>query len=303
MPITRHNRVIKQYRSESKKLTKENFLKALDAIIAKPILKPSNLINCNMQFDDAQVAGTLDQVRSEIDQINKDSQLISANSSLNINSNPRKSLSFSINVAQNLINFNANNFSKTEVKPLLTEILKIFPELETTNLIPTTDTPTTESIDDSKKGYLPGPFSPIPLSEKVSDKKVFVIMSFKPEHRDAYFVAIEPTLLKLGFEPIRVDQIQHNKTVTSEIVNQIEKAAFVVGDLTGERPNVYYEIGWAHRADKEVVLVARKGSAVHFDVSAINRIEYEDYTELCSALDKRIRGIAERLGLSVEDPE
>jgi hypothetical protein len=73
--------------------------------------------------------------------------------------------------------------------------------------------------------------------------KVFVIMSFKPEHRDAYFVAIEPTLKKLGFEPIRVDQIQHNKTVTSEIVSQIEKAAFVIGDLTGERPNVYYEIG------------------------------------------------------------
>lgn len=303
MPITRHNRVIKQYRTESKKLTKENFLKALDALVAKPILKPSNVVSCNIQFDDAQVNGTLDQVRSEIDQINNDSQLISAGSSITINSNPRKTLSFSINVAQNLVNFNANNFNKTEGKPLLKDIQKIFPEVEATNLIPSNDSSSGENLEEGKKSYLPGPFSPIPLSEKVSDKKVFVIMSFKPEHRDAYFVAIEPTLIKLGFDPVRVDQIQHNKTVTSEIVNQIEKAAFVVGDLTGERPNVYYEIGWAHRADKEVVLVAKKGSAVHFDVSAINRIEYDDYTELCSALDKRIRGIAERLGLSVEDSE
>ena len=81
-------------------------------------------------------------------------------------------------------------------------------------------------------------------------------------------------------------------------MRQIERAAFVVADLTGERPNVYYEIGYAHRADKEVVLVARSDTAVHFDVSAINRIEYSDYTELMDALRKRVRAIAERLGLN-----
>ena len=297
MAITRHNRVIKQYQTERKNLTRDKFLKLLDELIARPVLKGSVNNTANLQFEDAQLSGTLDQVRSEINQIEKDSELMSASASFTINSNPRKTLSVSINLAQYLVSLNANNFQKSEAKPLVDIFEKSFPA---TNVAAQTEIKDAQQTE-VKKNYMPGPFSPIELSDTVSDKKVFVIMSFKPEHRDAYFVAIEPTLKKLGFEPVRVDQIQHNKTVTSEIVNQIEKAAFVIGDLTGERPNVYYEIGWAHRADKEVVLTSRKGTAIHFDVSAINRIEYDDYTELCKSLEKRIRGIAERLGLQIDE--
>jgi nucleoside 2-deoxyribosyltransferase len=132
-----------------------------------------------------------------------------------------------------------------------------------------------------------------------STKDIFVIMSFNDEHRDSYFIAIEPTLRKLGFNPIRVDQIQHTNTVTKEIYERIEQSAFVVADLTGERPNVYYEVGWAHRAGKEVILVAKKGTSVHFDVAAINRIDYKDYTDLCEALEKRVTAVADNLGITI----
>ncbi|MCG8319773.1 MAG: hypothetical protein MI921_09755 [Cytophagales bacterium] len=123
-------------------------------------------------------------------------------------------------------------------------------------------------------------------------------MSFQDDYRDTYNLAIKPTIEKLGFKCVRVDEIQHNATVTPEIMRQIERATFVVADLTGERPNVYYEVGYAHRADKEVILMARKDHAVHFDVASINRINYQDLTELTTALELRIKSIKERLGLN-----
>ena len=195
----------------------------------------------------------------------------------------------SLNVGTKVVSFNAQNFVREQAEQLynkLTSFIAVASE-SVEAAAPTTPSPK----------YMPGPFAPVQLPQEASSKKVFVIMSFDPAHRDGYFIAIEPTLKSLGFDPIRVDQIQHNKTVTSEIISQIEGSAFVIADLTGERPNVYYEVGWAHRADKEVVLVARKDTAVHFDVAAINRIEYTDYTELCASLRKRIISIADKLGI------
>ncbi len=148
--------------------------------------------------------------------------------------------------------------------------------------------------------YLPGAFRPLPMPS-LSDKDVFVIMSFKDEFRDTYILAIKPTLEKMGFNPIRVDEIQHNATVTPEIMRQIERACFVVADLTGERPNVYYEVGYAHRADKEVILMAQKDHAVHFDVAAINRINYTDLTELTQALELKVKSIKERSGITDDE--
>lgn len=137
-------------------------------------------------------------------------------------------------------------------------------------------------------------------NHRTERRDVFVIMSFNDEHRDSYFVAIQPTLRALGFNAVRVDEIQHNNTVTKEIYEAIEKSVFVVADLTGEKPNVYYEVGWAHKAGKEVILIARKETSVHFDVAAISRIEYKDFTDLCSALEKKVRAVAGRLGIKVE---
>ena len=179
--------------------------------------------------------------------------------------------------------------------PLWEKVQEKFPEAN--QLIGPKESADSETTvtENSPEIYLPGAFRPTPMPE-VSERDVFVIMSFKKEHRDAFNLAIGPTLEKLGYNAIRVDQIQHNTTVTPEIMRQIEKAVFIVADLTGERPNVYYEVGYAHRADKEVILVAKNESAVHFDVAAINRIEYEDYTALSVALEKRVKAIMERLG-------
>ena len=297
MPLQRTNRNLKQYVSDINKLTPSKFLDLIDTLQAEKILNPILQAAVNLQFSDAQISGDVTEVRSLIDQVEDDNHPQSYNVSITSNTNPRKSLSISVSFPQRLVTFQGQGLTKEEAKPLLDKVEKILPEV--TNDIVGPAQISEPVIAKEEQEFLPGAFRPIPIP-KVSDRDVFVIMSFSRKHRDAYFLAIQPALEDKGFNAIRVDEIQHNTTVTVEIIRQIEKSAFVVADLTGERPNVYYEVGYAHRADKEVILMAKKDSAVHFDVAAINRIDYEDYTELKDALSKRIDGIIDRLGLTTD---
>jgi hypothetical protein len=56
--------------------------------------------------------------------------------------------------------------------------------------------------------------------------------------------------------------------IIREITESIERAEFLVFDLSYERPNVYYELGYAHGVGNEapeILLIAREGTSVHFD--------------------------------------
>jgi len=292
MPLIRQNRYIKRWQMDLSGVTPSTFVNLVKELISQAGLKDTIQQDLNINYMGSQLTGDLAEVESLISQIDTtDDEPHNFNLNVLTNTNPQKTLMLSIAFIPGIVTLNTQNFARTEVNQLI-EVIKQHIHLDESKKSP----PIQADSSKSEEVYLPGPFRPIRIP-KQSDKDVFVIMSFEKVLRDAYFIAIDPTLKRMGFNPVRVDQIQHNATVTPEIMRQIEKSVFVIADLTGERPNVYYEVGYAHRADKEVILLSKKGTAVHFDVAAINRIEYEDYTELTNALEQRVRGICERLGI------
>ncbi|MEO6232389.1 MAG: hypothetical protein ABIP10_19825 [Ferruginibacter sp.] len=67
-------------------------------------------------------------------------------------------------------------------------------------------------------------------------------------------------------------------------------------DLSEERPNVYYELGLAQGLHKPVIITAKKGTALPFDVADIPIILWEGQKELKEKLRERISLIAPKQG-------
>jgi hypothetical protein len=79
-------------------------------------------------------------------------------------------------------------------------------------------------------------------------------------------------VFKLGLTAQRVDEIVGAKSIIADIKKQIEKAEFIICDLTNECPNVYYELGYAHGIGNrplDILLIAKQGTALHFDISPL----------------------------------
>jgi len=105
---------------------------------------------------------------------------------------------------------------------------------------------------------------------------VFVIMGFNKRRRTYGIIKSECKELKLN--PLRADELKGSGVIIREVIKSIESAEFLVCDLTDERPNVYYEIGYAHAVGNHrsnILMIAKKGSKVHFDISSL-RVHYYD---------------------------
>ena len=118
----------------------------------------------------------------------------------------------------------------------------------------------------------------------------FVLMSFNPS-LDAIFMEIEDAA-KMVNSNIRVERIDKKRgdfSITPEILNMIDRAELIVCDLTEEKPNVYYELGYARGKNKTVINIAKKDTKLHFDVKDNRTIFYSDLTELRRELTEEFK--------------
>jgi hypothetical protein len=95
---------------------------------------------------------------------------------------------------------------------------------------------------------------------------VFVIMPFTGQAMGDVYSAIADECSKLQLRAKRVDEIVGSGLVISDITALIEEAEFLICDLTYERPNVYYELGYAHGVGnqaEDILLIAKEGTTPH----------------------------------------
>jgi len=104
---------------------------------------------------------------------------------------------------------------------------------------------------------------------------IYVMMS-SIDDMDSTYSAIANECKKLGLEAKRANPKAGSGPVIRDIVQSIRDAEFLICDLTHERPNVYYELGFAHGVGNEIndiLLIAREGTQLHFDVMPM-RVQY-----------------------------
>jgi hypothetical protein len=124
----------------------------------------------------------------------------------------------------------------------------------------------------------------------------FVMMWISPERPELNDVrdVVREVFGAFGIKAIRADEIEHSDGITDRIVDQIRQSEYLFADLTGERPSVYYEIGFAHALGKPVILYRKKGTIIHFDLAYRNCPEYENLGDLRSKLRNRLTAMTNR---------
>lgn len=120
---------------------------------------------------------------------------------------------------------------------------------------------------------------------------VFVIMSFDEKNSDTYS-AIKDECKKLKLRAVRVDEVGGSGIILRNIFNYIEDAEFLIVDLTDEKPNVYYELGYAHgvgNEDYDILLVAKEGTKLHFDIAPLTVHFYSSTEHLRRIVNEQLK--------------
>lgn len=141
-----------------------------------------------------------------------------------------------------------------------------------------------------------------PTSPRTTEKGlVFVATPFTGANMSVIsevYSVIRDECASLGLHTKKVFHSDDTIFVVREITNLIECAEFLIFDLTFERPNLYYELGYAHGVSPEsakVLLIAMDGFETNFDISTLCVHIYKSKEHLRTIIATEMKRFIEEL--------
>lgn len=102
----------------------------------------------------------------------------------------------------------------------------------------------------------------------------FVLMPFHEDFDDIYKMGIKETASTLDILAERVDEQIFQEGILERIYRQIECADIIIADMSGQNPNVFYEVGYAHAREKTCILLTKNSEDIPFDLKHHRHIIY-----------------------------
>lgn len=116
-------------------------------------------------------------------------------------------------------------------------------------------------------------------------------MPFTDQFDDVFRYGIYPVVTEHELDCVRVDKDVFVGGVLERIHRAIDDAEVVIADMTGANANVYYEVGYARRAGKPIVLICAAGFLLEFNVQSVRCLLYENIHDLEDKLAEELSGL------------
>jgi nucleoside 2-deoxyribosyltransferase len=105
----------------------------------------------------------------------------------------------------------------------------------------------------------------------------FVVMPFESKFDDVY-ATIKATVETASRRSIRCSRLDETKPagrITDRLLKELCATSICIVDLTGNNPNVMWEMGYAMALGKPLVVITQNISALPFDVREMQSLEYD----------------------------
>lgn len=131
---------------------------------------------------------------------------------------------------------------------------------------------------------------------EIDDKLVFVLMSFNPNNPELkkIFVAIQKSIeiFNKSYKCYNLESLKGKSYKISDTAKeQISKCRLAIIDLTENKPNVFYELGYASGILKDFIITAHKDTQLLFYPREYRVILYEDAFDLQEKLLEMLPGV------------
>ena len=125
--------------------------------------------------------------------------------------------------------------------------------------------------------------------------QIAVMMSFNPSNKklDDYFDAMEAAVRSVSskLKCLRVDKAPGSPKIAAEFRNLIASARCVIVDLTENKQNVYYELGFAQAKGKTCLITAENDTSPFFYPREHKIIFYDSARDLREKLSAELRAV------------
>lgn len=157
------------------------------------------------------------------------------------------------------------------------------------------------------------PFDFQPKRRGINHEEIFVVMPFANEHEPVLADLIVPACSKANksLQPARQLKVYRTKddirtaSGWQNVLEHLATAQIVLGVLTDDNPNVFYELGIAHATQQiaRQILIAGRGYKPKFDIKDLIYFEYDNPITPADVegLEKKIVTALEHYDISKEN--
>ena len=132
----------------------------------------------------------------------------------------------------------------------------------------------------------------VEVAQSMLPRTVFPIMSFKAKYKPVFEIWSQ-VCRDHGYECNRTDLTPTTERITPRILKGIQRAPFVLADISESSPNVFFEIGYAQALGHSVVLTGQADTEPPFDVKDLPVIFWRE--KKMDKFRKRLHVVIEQL--------